>query len=42
MMLNILVTFAQFEREVITERVRDKMAASRRKGKWVGGTVPYG
>ena len=41
MMLNILVTFAQFEREVITERVRDKMAASRRKGKWVGGTVPY-
>lgn len=42
MMLNILVTFAQFEREVITERVRDKMAASRRKGKWVGGTVPFG
>ena len=42
MMLNILMTFAQFEREVIAERVRDKMAASRRKGKWVGGTVPFG
>ena len=34
-MLNILMTFAQFEREVIAERVRDKMAASRLKGKWV-------
>lgn len=42
MMLNILITFAQFEREVITERVRDKMAASRLKGKWVGGAVPPG
>ena len=42
MMLNILITFAQYEREVITERVRDKMAASRKKGKWVGGTVPMG
>ena len=42
MMLNILVTFSQYEREVITERVRDKMAASRKKGKWVGGTVPLG
>jgi site-specific DNA recombinase len=42
MMLNILMTFAQFEREVIAERVRDKMAATRKKGKWVGGTVPYG
>ena len=42
MMLNILITFAQFEREVITERVRDKMAASRKKGKWVGGTVTFG
>lgn len=42
MMLNILITFAQFEREVITERVRDKMAASRRKGKWVGGRLPLG
>lgn len=42
MMLNILITFAQYEREVITERVRDKMAASRKKGKWVGGSVPIG
>ena len=42
MMLNILITFAQYEREVITERVRDKMAASRKKGKWVGGNVPMG
>ncbi len=41
-MLNILITFAQYEREVITERVRDKMAASRKKGKWVGGSVPMG
>lgn len=42
MMLNILITFSQYEREVITERVRDKMAASRKKGKWVGGNVPFG
>ncbi len=42
MMLNILITFAQFEREVITERVRDKMAASRLRGKWVGGSLPLG
>ena len=42
MMLNILITFAQYEREVITERVRDKMAASRKKGKWDGGRVPMG
>ena len=42
MMLNILITFSQYEREVITERVRDKMAASRKKGKWVGGGVPFG
>lgn len=42
MMLNILITFAQFEREVIAERVRDKMAASRLKGKWVGGNVALG
>ncbi|MBP5542906.1 MAG: recombinase family protein [Kiritimatiellae bacterium] len=42
MMLNILMTFAQFEREVIAERVRDKMAASRLKGKWVGGNVTLG
>ena len=38
----LLITFAQYEREVITERVRDKMAASRKKGKWVGGSVPMG
>ena len=42
MMLNILVTFAQYEREIIAERIRDKMAASRKKGKWVGGSIPYG
>ena len=42
MMLNILITFAQYEREVITERVRDKMAATRKKGKFVGGSVPMG
>ena len=42
MMLNILITFTQYEREVITERVRDKMAASRKKGMWVGGSVPMG
>ena len=41
-MLNILITFAQYEREVITERVRDKMAASRMKGMWMGGNVPMG
>ncbi len=40
--LNILLSFAQFEREVIGERIRDKFAASRRKGMWMGGTVPYG
>jgi site-specific DNA recombinase len=40
--LNVLLSFAQFEREVISERVRDKVAASRRKGMWMGGTVPLG
>jgi site-specific DNA recombinase len=35
--LNILLSFAQFEREIISERTRDKIAASRRKGKWIGG-----
>ncbi len=35
--LNILLSFAQFEREIIAERTKDKMAASRKKGKWVGG-----
>src|ERR1700730_5469299 len=37
--LNVLLSFAQFERELASERVRDKVAASRRKGKWMGGTV---
>src|SRR5205807_1510907 len=40
--LNILLSFAQFEREVIGERVRDKIAASKRRGLWVGGPVPLG
>jgi site-specific DNA recombinase len=40
--LNILLSFAQFEREVIGERVRDKIAASRQKGMWMGGTPPLG
>lgn len=40
--LNVPLSFAQFERELSSERVRDKIAASRRKGKWTGGTVPLG
>lgn len=40
--LNVLLSFAQFERELSAERVRDKVAASRRKGKWTGGSVPLG
>ena len=40
--LNILLSFAQFEREVIGERVRDKVAASRQKGMWMGGVPPLG
>ncbi len=40
--LNILLSFAQFEREIIGERTRDKMSAARKKGKWVGGTVILG
>jgi site-specific DNA recombinase len=40
--LNVLLSFAQFEREVIGERVRDKIAASKAKGIWVGGAVPLG
>ena len=40
--LNILLSFAQFEREIISERTRDKMSAARRKGKWVGGTPVLG
>jgi len=42
MMLNILVTFAQYEREIIAERIRDKFAASKKKGMWMGGAVPLG
>src|ERR1700682_4017450 len=37
LMLNVLLSFAQFEREIIAERTRDKIAAARRKGKWAGG-----
>jgi DNA invertase Pin-like site-specific DNA recombinase len=42
MALNILITFAQFERELIGERIRDKVAASRKKGIWMGGWTPLG
>lgn len=42
MMLNILATFSQYEREVIAERIRDKFAASKKKGMWMGGCVPLG
>jgi DNA invertase Pin-like site-specific DNA recombinase len=40
--LNVLLSFAQFEREVTSERIRDKIAASKRKGIWVGGNLPLG
>jgi len=40
--LNVLLSFAQFEREVTSERIRDKIAASKRKGMWMGGPVPLG
>src|SRR5580700_9416707 len=40
--LNVLLSFAQFEREVIGERIRDKIAASKKKGMWVGGVPPLG
>src|SRR5712692_8423658 len=40
--LNILLSFAQFERDIIGERTRDKLGAARRKGKWIGGTPPLG
>lgn len=40
--LNVLLSFAQFEREVTGERIRDKIAASKKKGIWMGGTVPIG
>ena len=42
LMLNILLSFAQFEREVTGERIRDKIAASKRKGLWMGGVPPLG
>ena len=41
-MLNILLSFAQFEREVTGERIRDKIAALKRKGMWMGGVPPLG
>lgn len=40
--LNVLMSFAEFEREMISERTRDKIAGSRRRGKWTGGAVPIG
>lgn len=40
--LNVLLSFAQFEREVTGERIRDKIAASKKKGMWMGGVVPHG
>jgi len=40
--LNVLLSFAQFEREVTAERIRDKIAASKKKGLWMGGTLPVG
>ncbi len=42
MMLNLLMSFAEYEREIISERIRDKMAATRRKGLWAGGCVALG
>jgi site-specific DNA recombinase len=40
--LNMLLSFAQFEREITSERIRDKVAASKKRGIWMGGAVPYG
>ena len=40
--LNVLLSFAQFEREVTADRIRDKIAASKKKGMWMGGRVPWG
>lgn len=40
--LNVLLSFAQFEREVTSERIRDKIAASKQNGLWVGGILPLG
>ena len=42
MIMNLLMSFAQFEREMTADRVRDKVAASRKKGIWTGGIIPYG
>src|SRR4029434_10798475 len=42
LMLNVLLSFAQFEREVTGERIRDKIAASKKKGLWMGATPPLG
>ena len=41
-MLNVLLSFAQFEREVTGERIRDKISASKAKGMWMGGSLPLG
>ena len=40
--LNMLLSFAQFEREITGERIRDKVAASKKRGIWIGGAVPFG
>ena len=40
--LNVLLSFAQFEREVTGERIRDKIAASKKRGMWMGGPIPLG
>jgi len=40
--LKVLLSFAQFEREATADRIRDKIAASKRKGLWMGGNVPLG
>ena len=42
LMLNVLLSFAQFEREITGERIRDKIASSKRKGMWMGGFTPLG
>ena len=42
MIINLLISFAQFERECCSDRVRDKMCASRKRGRWTGGVTPYG
>ncbi|MBB4101482.1 recombinase family protein [Sphingomonas kyeonggiensis] len=42
LVLNILLTFAQFEREMISDRIRDRAHALRRAGRWIGGAAPYG